>query len=63
MTREQVLKKVYKLMSSPSVRIWAEGETVRVYKITIAGDVLALVLYEEKAILDGIEYDIRKGDN
>lgn len=61
MTKPELLQRIRGVLHSPSVRVVADNGIIKAYKITTAGDVCVLVMYDNAVDFDGVKYELEKG--
>lgn len=61
MTKQELLQRIRGILNAPSTRVVADNGIVKAYKMTSAGDVCVLVLYDNAVDFDGIKYDLEEG--
>lgn len=61
MTNSELLQRIKGVLNAPSVRVIADNGIIKAYKITTAGDVCVLVLYDNAVNFDGVTYDLEEG--
>lgn len=58
MTKSELLERIRSILNAPSTRVIADNGIIKVYKITKAGDICVMVLYDNAVDFDGIKYDL-----
>lgn len=58
MTKQELLQRIRGILNAPSTRVVADDGIIKVYKITKAGDICIMVLYDNAVDFDGIKYDL-----
>ena len=61
MNKPELLQRIRGVLNAPSVRVVADNGIIKAYKITTAGDVCVLVLYDNAVDFDGVTYDLEEG--